>query len=157
MATIPPPPSYVSPIGLDQATQKPYFEPAWLQWFLDLAQILSQAGGTGGINHEDLASLFGGAAGDHWHLTQTQHDALVDASTAAVVTPAVGASPWTYQNATGYRVYGVIVGGTVTNVELSRDNATFYSAGVSQVIVLSNSDYLRLTYAVAPVLALFPL
>lgn len=157
MANVPAPPTYVSPIGMDKVTEKPYFEPAWLQWFLDLAQILSAAGGTGGISHEDLINLFGGGAGDHWHLTQAQHDTLTDASTAAVVTPTVGASPWTYQNATGYRVYGVIVGGTVTNVELSRDNATFYSAGTSQIIVLSNSDYLRLTYAVAPTLALFPL
>lgn len=78
MAAIPPPPSFVSPVGVDPVTQKPYFEPAWLQWFLDIAQILTAAGGTGGIDHEDLSSLFGGAAGDHWHLTQAQHDALLN-------------------------------------------------------------------------------
>jgi hypothetical protein len=50
MANIyPPPPTFVPPIGEDRVSGKPYFEPAWLQWFLDLARLLTNAGGTAGL------------------------------------------------------------------------------------------------------------
>ncbi len=158
MATFPQPPTFVAPVGQDPVTGKSYFEPAWLQWFLDFAQVLTNAGGSSGINHEDLGGLSGGSVGNHWHLTQAQHDQLVDGPGAAVVTPAVGASPWKYQNATGHNASVIIIGGTVTNVEISRDDATYYSAGAAATAVtIGAEDYIRITYAVAPTVALFPL
>lgn len=40
------------------------------------SDLLGGAGGSS--NHEALVNLFGGAANDHWHLTQVQHDDLTD-------------------------------------------------------------------------------
>lgn len=157
MATFPPPPTYVAPIGQDPVTGKSYFEPAWLQWFLDFAQILTSAGGTSGVNHEALGGLLGGAANDHWHLTETQRDRLLDGSGEAVDLPAVGASPWTYTNITGFVATAAISGGTLTTVEISRDGVTFYDIATTRVVVLGTSDKLRITYAAVPTVALFPL
>lgn len=157
-ANYPPPPTFLSPVGIDPATKQPYFEPAWLQWFLDIATLLANSGGAGGsIEHNMLTGLQGGAADEYYHLSQAEHDQLVDGPTTAVILPAVGASPFTYQNASGFTCSAVIVGGTPSNVEMSRDGATYYSAGVSRTITLGLTDYLRITYAVAPVLVLFPL
>lgn len=154
----PTPPTYIEPIGQDPKTGKPYFEPVWLQWFLNIAQLLGSVGGAGGtINHESLANLLGGAASNHWHLKDTEHDSLVNASTAAVLTPTPGGSPWTYQNTSGYRLFMIVVGGTVSDISLSRDNSTYYSIVTQRGFMLSLHDYFQLTYTVAPTLAAFPI
>ncbi len=69
----------------------------------------------------------------------------------------VTASPMTYQNATGYDADVIISGGTVSNIEFTRDNVTFYPTGLlTGVIKLSPSDRLRVTYTVAPTMTLVP-
>lgn len=160
MATsYPVPPTHVQPIGEDPTTGKPYFEPIWLQWFLSIARVLgnSGAGGTSGtIDHETLGGLLGGAASDHYHFTSAERSTTLNGPSAVVVLPAVGASPWTYTNATGFRVFAVVAGGTISDVSVSRDNATFYSLGTSRGAVLGTLDYLKVTYTVAPTVALLP-
>lgn len=73
----------------------------------------------------------------------------------AVVTP--GASPWTYQSPYGGDVRLLISGGTVSALAFSRDNVTFYPVGVvAGQITLSQNDFLRVTYTVAPTITAVP-
>jgi hypothetical protein len=46
MSDIQPPPTYALPILVDEKTGKASFSPIWLNWFLELAQLLNTAGGT---------------------------------------------------------------------------------------------------------------
>jgi hypothetical protein len=71
------------------------------------------------------------------------------------VTP--GASPYTYQNTSGRPGDMIVSGGAVSAIDFSRNNATFYSAGiVSGVFSLSAYDFLRVTYTVAPTMTFIP-
>jgi hypothetical protein len=73
----------------------------------------------------------------------------------AGVTP--GASPYTYQNTSGHPGDMIVSGGAVSDIAFSRDNATFYGAGVvSGVFPLSAYDFLRVTYTVAPTMTFIP-
>jgi hypothetical protein len=73
----------------------------------------------------------------------------------AGVTP--GASPYTYQNTSGRPGNMIVSGGAVSAIAFSRDNATFYGAGVvSGVFPLSAYDFLRVTYTVAPTMTFIP-
>ena len=77
------------------------------------------------------------------------------------VTP--GASPYTYQNTSG-RPGDMIVAanananvGAVSAIAFSRDNVTFYSFGlIAGVFPLSEYDFLRVTYTVAPTMTFIP-
>ncbi len=71
MATnFPVPPTYADPITQDETTKKAVFNPIWLQWFLDVAQVFSSlnvgAGGT--VNHNSLGGLQGGTTNEYYHL-----------------------------------------------------------------------------------------
>lgn len=69
----------------------------------------------------------------------------------------VGASPYTYQNTNSYPVDVIVRGGTVSTVEFSRDNATYYNVGtIAGMFALSPYDYLRVTYTVAPTMTAIP-
>ena len=73
----------------------------------------------------------------------------------AGVTP--GASPYTYQNTSGRPGDMIVSGGVVSDIDFSRDNATFYGVGVvSGVLPLSAYDFLRVTYTVAPTMTFIP-
>lgn len=70
----------------------------------------------------------------------------------------VGASPFTWQNATGYRVALTVYAGTVTAVKYSRDNSSFYNTGTTQgQFVVDPGDYLQVTYTAAPSIEQWPL
>jgi hypothetical protein len=70
---------------------------------------------------------------------------------------AVGASPFTIQNTTGQLVDLIVTGGTVSAIDFSRDNVTFYGVGqTAGVFCLSPYDYLRVTYIAAPTITLVP-
>ena len=72
--------------------------------------------------------------------------------------PAVGASPFAYQNTTNRPQLVVMKGGTVSLVEYSNDNTTYDDTGQSkgQFVVLPG-NWLRITYSVAPTLfAVYP-
>jgi hypothetical protein len=79
-----PPPTYAEPILVDEATGKARFNPLWLKWFLDVAALFEVIG-VGGINHELLISLLGGATGEHYHLTAAEHSAVASGITQVAV------------------------------------------------------------------------
>lgn len=70
MAQYEPPPTYADPVIVDEKSGKSQFNPIWLKWFVDFAQVLTQVGATsGGIQHNNLQGLQGGSAGERYHLT----------------------------------------------------------------------------------------
>jgi len=67
----------------------------------------------------------------------------------------VTASPFAYQNTGLYDADVIINGGTVTQIEFSRDNSTFYTIGTTQGMVrLSPNDRVVVTYSSAPTMTL---
>lgn len=83
-----PPPTYADVVLVDQATKAARFNPIWLGWFVKLAGFVSESGGAGGgaANHNDLAGLQGGAAGDRYHLTSAQSTQVLALATPILVT-----------------------------------------------------------------------
>lgn len=77
MADVQTPPTFADVILIDQNTKIAKFNPIWLKWFVDLVGVINGGGGTS-LNHESLTGLLGGAANDHYHFTQAQHDDLTD-------------------------------------------------------------------------------
>ena len=78
-------------------------------------------------------------------------------STVAPSNITVTASPFTYQNTTAFNGDVIISGGTVSNIEFTRDNTTFYTTGLLMgVLRLSPSDRVRVTYTVAPTMTYVP-
>jgi len=75
--------------------------------------------------------------------------------TNAVTAITVTASSFTYQNAAVYQEDILITGGTVSLVEFTRDNATWY-ARTGDTVSLSPSDRVRVTYTVAPTMTKIP-
>lgn len=74
-----PPPTYALPILVDEKTGVAQFNPIWLKWFLDLAQVLSSVGaGGGGVDHNLLTNLQGGQATQYYHLTAGEELDLTD-------------------------------------------------------------------------------
>lgn len=78
MAAVPPPPTYADVVLTDERTKKSVFNPIWLNWFLEIAQTLSQSGGGGGggIQHNSLSGLQGGASAERYHTTAAQNVAI---------------------------------------------------------------------------------
>jgi hypothetical protein len=73
------------------------------------------------------------------------------ADTTAPATQVVGASPYTYTNASMARQQILLSAGTVSLIQLSRDGTNFYSTGqTAGVVILNPNDKLRITYTVAP-------
>ncbi len=63
----------------------------------------------------------------------------------------VGTSPFVYQNTNKYPIDVIIRGGTVTTIEFSRDNVTYYNIGLlSGSFGLSPNDRIRITYTLQP-------
>lgn len=86
MATFQPPPTYELPIYIDEKQGTASFSPNWLKWFVDLAEVLSSVGGgSGGVDHNMLASLQGGTANQYYHLTASEYSSAQ--SLIAVKTP----------------------------------------------------------------------
>lgn len=66
-----------------------------------------------------------------------------------------GASPYTWQFSYAGRGALIVQGGTVSKIEFSRDGTTFIDTGaVAGMMAVSQGDYLRITYTVAPTLTL---
>lgn len=72
--------------------------------------------------------------------------------TAAITTITVGASPFLYTNPNTYPVYVFIISGSVSNVEFSRDETTFYSLATTtgQKVLLAPGDSVRVSFTIAP-------
>jgi len=97
-------------------------------------------------------------AGEYRELTLPNADVdlgKVVGHTNAVTAITVTASPFTYQNAAVYQEDILITGGTVSLVEFTRDNATWY-ARTGDTVSLSPSDSVRVTYTVAPTMTKIP-
>ena len=63
----------------------------------------------------------------------------------------LGASPYTYRSNYSGDVRIIVAGGTGVTLQFSRDGTTFYNLGVvAGQITLSQGDYLKITYTVAP-------
>lgn len=76
----------------------------------------------------------------------------------APATQAVGASPYTYTNASRARQQILVSAGTVSAIAVSRDGTNFYSTGaVAGAVILNPGDRLRITYTVAPTMIVFNL
>ena len=84
MTAFAPPPTQLDPLIHDPATDSFVFNPVWMQWFINLAAFVTASGGGGGgaVNHESLAGLLGGSAGQHYHTDNTQYTELVGNKTA---------------------------------------------------------------------------
>lgn len=94
MAQFEPAPTYADVILLDpQGKLPPKFNPIWLGWFLRVAEVLASAGGTGGgINHNDLTGLQGGAGTEFYHLSAAQAAQVVALGPSALFTPSTSAN-----------------------------------------------------------------
>lgn len=69
----------------------------------------------------------------------------------------VGASPFTRTNPLTQAEVVVVSGGTVTTIEVSRDNVTFDVVGlVAGTFFLRPQDRIRVTYAVLPTMISYP-
>ena len=84
MADIPSPPTYAEVVLLDEKSKKPVFNPIWLRWFVDLAQIINTGGGTV-LDHNSMAGLQGGIATQFYHLTAAEYAALAAGSSSEIL------------------------------------------------------------------------
>ena len=88
---------------------------------------------------------------NEWWLNWFKKVASRFASNQSPVGVTVGASPFVLQNTTQWDEDIIVQGGTVSKVEYSRDGTTYYDVGVvAGMFRLSPSDFLRVTYTVAP-------
>lgn len=73
----------------------------------------------------------------------------VVANVAQAIT--VGASPFTYQNTSGFTQLVMVSGGTVLTISYSTDGTTFYLVGLlAGQFTVAIGAYLRVTYVVVP-------
>ena len=115
--------------------------------------LVKNEGGAGGTGVSTAVP-----AGTYRELTLPNADVdlgKVVGHTNAVTAITVTASPFTYQNAAVYQEDILITGGTVSLVEFTRDNATWY-ARTGDTVSLSPSDSVRVTYTVAPTMTKIP-
>lgn len=170
MATsqIEPPPTYAD-VLLKNAAGQTYFNPIWLKWFIDLAAVISNSGGSGGtITHNSLGGLQGGTANQYYHMTSNQHDAVFGGSSSdasvehshrnlsAAGSMAILPSPAIHQNTSLWDEDIIVTGGTVSQLARSRDNTTYYDLGFTTGWVrLSPGDYMKFVYTSAPTVIRF--
>ena len=129
---------------------KPTFGSALPQRFL-----VKNEGGVGGTIVSTAVP-----AGTYRELTLPNANVDLGKLTNSTVAPSnitATASPFTYQNTTAFNGDVIISGGTVSNIEFTRDNTTFYTTGLLMgVLRLSPSDRVRVTYTVAPTMTYVP-
>lgn len=75
MPNISPPPTYAEVVLYDEATKKGTFNPAWLKWFLDIYELINNAGGSS-LEHNLLDGLQGGTTDEFFHLTSARYTTL---------------------------------------------------------------------------------
>lgn len=139
-----PPPTYAEVVIFEPDGTKPKFNPIWLKWFLDVAAVLtsSGSGGGGAVDHESLTGLLGGAASDHYHLTQTQHTGtgtgvFVRQTSPTLTTPVLGTpTSGTLTNCTGLPVAGLASGAIETIRSIPQN-----SRSAAYTTVLADAGY----------------
>jgi hypothetical protein len=80
--------------------------------------------------------------------------AAVSGASIAPSAITVTASPFTYQNASGYAADVIVSGGTVTLIEFGRSGAFTAAGMLAGMFGLSPFDSIRVTYTVAPTMTL---
>lgn len=104
MATtvFPPPPTYAEPTLVDPRTGKAQFNPIWLKWFVDVAQILNALGAaSGNVFHNSLSGLQGGIAGQFYHVSQAQDTYLATLATITGISVTITTGPLSGIGTTG--------------------------------------------------------
>ena len=76
MADVAPPPTYESPVVIDEVTSEVTFSPIWLKWFISLAGTLNTSGGSV-TTHNNLGGLQGGVAGQYFHMTSAEASGML--------------------------------------------------------------------------------
>jgi hypothetical protein len=80
--------------------------------------------------------------------------------TNPVIQVAPTGSPFVYQNSTQFDEVVLLIGGTWTLLEISKDGSTYFNSSTSGqnglAAYLSSGEFIRLTYTVAPNIVLFP-
>lgn len=91
--------------------------------------------------------------------TKIQIDSSTWIKTQAIITPTVGASPYTYQNITWKLANVSVTWGTVSAIEISRDNSSFYqiASATNTHAIIGINDYVKITYSSTPVVKIFTL
>lgn len=133
--TFQPPPTYAEVILVDAVSQQAKFNPIWLKWFLDLAQVLSESGGGGGgINHNLLDSLQGGTTNEYYHLSAAIFNALM--GTSGSITPSgIQLNGGRLKEAQGAAVTAA------NSLTLGTDGNYFQVAGATQINILDASSW----------------
>lgn len=149
MSDISPAPTYADPILIDEVTEKPRFNPIWLKWFLDLAEILNAAGGTTIGSVTSVAESFTGgliSVGGS-PITTSGTLALTVAGTSGGVPYFSGATTWASSGA--LTQHGVVLGGGAgaAPTSLGVASANTFLAGVAasdpifRTITLASADF----------------
>jgi hypothetical protein len=130
-----PPPTYADPVVYDDATRKQQFNPIWLKWFLDVSQYISNNGGGGTIQHNNLGGLQGGlpASSEFYHLTNNAYSILknISAPTAGSVAYGTGSEiAFTAAGSAG-QVLTSAGAGTPVWTSLSGTAVTSFSGGTT--------------------------
>ena len=112
----------------------------WYRFFNDLMNTIT----SGGIASE-LAQL----APVHREPTKSRRESLPFAVT-------VGSSPFYYTNTSDTEVDAIIIGGTVSAADFTRDGSNFYSVSVRSMIRLSPYDSVSISYSFIPDLIIIP-
>jgi len=129
MSTFQPPPTWALPVLVNEQTKIAQFNPIWLKWFVDLAQVLTSIGGSSGtVDHNTTVGKQGGGSSEFYHVTQALYNALIAGFTgtgklvretgATLVTPTLGAATGTSLNAA---VIGAVTpaAGTFTTIKVT--------------------------------------
>jgi len=125
MSTFQPPPTWALPVLVDERTKEGQFNPIWLKWFVDLAQVLSSfGGGSGSADHNLLSGLQGGASSQYYHLSAAQHAALIALEPFPVGSIFTSVSPTNPNTLLGYGTWTAFGTGRVL-VGVDTGNASF--------------------------------
>jgi hypothetical protein len=112
----------------------------WYRFFNDLMNTITSGG---------IASELAQFAPVHREPTKSRRESLP-------FTVTVGASPFYYTNTSDTEVDAVIVGGTVSAADFTRDGSNFYSVSVRSMIRLSPYDSVSISYSFIPDLIIIP-
>ena len=73
-------------------------------------------------------------------------------------TVSLGSSPCKFQNTSSTRMSFISTGGTVTTIEISKDDVTYDVVGIlAGQFILSPGDWMKITYVVAPTVTYSPI
>jgi hypothetical protein len=115
----------------------------WYRFFTDLMNSIT-SGAVGGVASElvQVAPVFR-------EPTKSRRE-------SQAFSTAVGASPFYYTNKSDTEVDVLIVGGTVSAADFTRDGATFYAVYSRSMIRLSPYDSILVSYSSLPELIIIP-